>query len=512
MRVHRIAISAMILLLASVATLHAQRVQIRGRGDITTDAFLRGLLARTDVTIIDQDRGVASNDTIRGDVLVTDATLRLDGVITGDLVIVDGSVHLRPSAKVLGSVHNIAGGYYRSDLATVAGVVQNNPEAPYEASRRADGIVVITGTLERRMISLRLTPPTYDRVNALTLPLGAQLLLPRIGGIEPALRGGVEYVSERGDFNPNVELAFARRRTELAGGWLRTTPTNERWIRGDLNNSISSIAKGKDYRDYYEIERGYVELRRLLERGARETNLYLRGQVEDARALSAATPWSVIGDFTDNDRDFNMQFADNRVSSVIIGGTTDWAHPQHILEMEAFTEFAFDAFDADHTFNRFYADAEWRMPALKNHTLELELHFQGPLPGTDSLPGQRWSFVGGSGTLYTFDIAQFRGDRVAMVETEYSIPLSRRLRIPYIGVPSLDLLHLVGMAWSKDVDRSFEQNIGFRIAYSVIHFRAVTNPKDFSGDAEFTIGISMPRRTYPWQDPQETEGFTPPRR
>ena len=64
----------------------------------------------------------------------------------------------------------------------------------------------------------------------------------------------------------------------------------------------------------------------------------------------------------------------------------------------------------------------------------------------------------------------------------------------------------------KWVDRSFEQNVGFRIAYSVIHFRAVTNPKDFSGDAEFTIGISMPRRTYPWQDPQETEGFTPPRR
>src|SRR5688500_6841724 len=206
MRHHRIAIIALILLLGSVATTHAQRVQMRGRGDITTDAFLRALLARADVTIIDQDRGLASNDAIRGDVLVTDATLRLDGVITGDLIIVDGSVHLRPSARVLGSVHNIAGGFYRSDMATVAGEVQNNPETSYEASRRPDGVVVITATLERRMLSLRLTPPTYDRVNALTLPLGAQLLLPRIGGIEPALRGGVEYVSERGDFHPNVEL------------------------------------------------------------------------------------------------------------------------------------------------------------------------------------------------------------------------------------------------------------------------------------------------------------------
>jgi hypothetical protein len=310
-------------------------------------------------------------------------------------------------------------------------------------------------------------------------------------------------VSERGDWNPNVELAFARRRTELAGGWLRTTSTNERWIRGDLNNSISSIAKGKDYRDYYEIERGYVELRRLLERGTRETNLYLRGQVEDARALPAATPWSVIGDFSEDGREINIFFPDNRVSSVILGGTTEWTHPQHIIELEALTEFAFDAFDADNTFNRFYTDIEWRMPALSNHTLELELHFQAPLPGTDSLPRQRWSYVGGSGSLYTFDVAEFRGDRVVMVETEYSIPLWRRLRIPYLGVPSLDLLHLIGMAWSHDVDRGFEQNIGFRFAYSVIHFRAVTNPKRFSDDAEFTVGISMPRRTYPWQNPDD---------
>jgi hypothetical protein len=498
MRHYRIAIfCALLLIIANTA--HAQRVQLRGRGDVTTDAFLRALAQRSDLIVISQDRGVASNDTLRGDVLVSDATLRLDGVITGDLIIVDGSVHLRPSARVLGSVRNIAGGFYRSELASIAGEIQSNPEAPYDASRRPDGVIVITGMLERRPISAILVPPTYDRVNGLTLPLGAQLLLPRIGDLEPAMRGGVEYASQRGDWNANVELGIARRRTELAFGFRETSVTNEGWIRGAETNSVSAIVKGKDYRDYFEVERRYVELRRLLERGARETNIYLRGQVEDAEALAAGTPWSVLGDF----RQENITFPDSRISSMLLGGTTAWTHPQHVLELEGVTEFAFDMFDGDHTFNRFYIDAEWAMPALKNHTLELDLHFQGPLPGTDSLPMQRWSFVGGSGTLYTFDIGEFPGDRVVMVETEYSIPLPRRLRLWELGVPSLDLLHLVGMAWSHDLDRSFEQNIGLRIAYNVIHFRAVTNPKDFSGDAEFTVGISMPRRSYPWQNPDD---------
>ena len=512
MRYHRIAISALFLLLGSAAATHAQRVQMRGRGDITTDAFLRALLARTDVTIIDQDRGLPSNDTIRGDVLVTDATLRLDGVITGDLVIVDGSVHLRPSAKVLGSVHNIAGGFYRSDMATVAGDVQNNPEAPYEASRRPDGVVVITGTLERRMLSLRLTPPTYDRVNALTLPLGAQLLLPRIGGIEPALRGGVEYVSERGDFNPNVELAFARRRTELAGGYLRTTPTNEQWIRGDLNNSVSSIAKGKDYRDYYEVERGYVELRRLLERGARETNLYLRGQVEDARALSAGTPWSVIGDFSDNDRDFNIQFADNRVSSVMLGGTVDWTHPSHILELEALTEFAFEAFDSDNTFNRFYADAEWRMPALKNHTLELELHFAGAAAGHRLTAGAalelrrriRLALHVRHRRIPRRSCRHGRDRILDSSPTKAAHPHPRRPQ------PRSASSRRHGVVATMSTAASSRTSASASLTASSISARLPTR-RTSPATPSSPIGISMPRRTYPWQNPEDTEGFSPRR-
>jgi hypothetical protein len=139
------------------------------------------------------------------------------------------------------------------------------------------------------------------------------------------------------------------------------------------------------------------------------------------------------------------------------------------------------------------------MAALANHTLTISPHAQGPLPGTDSLPLQRWSFVGGSGTLYTFDVAQFRGDRVAFVETEYSIPLPARLRIRLLGRPYVELLHAAGMAWSTGETPAFEQNVGARLSFNVLYVRAVTDPSRFEDDIEVTVGVTFPRRALPWQ-------------
>jgi hypothetical protein len=142
------------------------------------------------------------------------------------------------------------------------------------------------------------------------------------------------------------------------------------------------------------------------------------------------------------------------------------------------------------------------MQGLANHALVIEGYFQGPLPGTDSLPHQRWTFVGGSGTLYTFDIAQFPGDRVAFLESEYIIPFPAQWRLPILGSPSLGLLHHVGMAWSHDVDRDLEQNLGLRLRFPLVWARAVIDPNTGFDDFEFAVGVAL-SRPYPWQSRNE---------
>ncbi|HEX2166215.1 MAG TPA: hypothetical protein VHG09_03155, partial [Longimicrobiales bacterium] len=476
--------AACCLLLAIAAAADAQTVDIRGRGDAENDRYLERLVESGDYELLARDTLLGRNDTIAGNALVLGSTVRLEGVIAGDLVIVDSNVFVRPTARIMGDVHNIAGGLYYSELAAVIGTIHSEPNAPYRVEHYEDGRIAIIGTTAESAVVLHgikgIEIPTYDRVDGLTVSVGGGYLVPRIGDVEPIVRGRLEYRTARSEFTGGVELAAARRRTEVAVGAERTTMTNERWIRSDVTNSISSFIQAKDRRDYYAADRGYAEVRRLLEDGARVTNAFVRAQIEDAERLVARDPWSIVGEF----RPENILVNDSRISSAVIGATTTWTLPRHVVEISALTEFAGELLDGDHSFARYEIDASWAMAALANHTLEIEPHFQGPLPGTGSLPLQRWSFVGGSGTLNTYEIGAFRGDRVAFVETEYSIPLPRSLRIRLLGRPSLDLLHMAGMAWSDGESPGFEQNIGVRLRFNMLYLRAVTHPSRFIDDAE----------------------------
>jgi hypothetical protein len=502
MRLHRVAFCCVTALLAFVAGAQAQQVEVRGRGDIDNDVFLRGLIARGDYTLIAHDTLFTAADTIHGTALVLRATIRFDGVITGDLVIVDGNVFLRPNARILGDIRSIAGGLYSSELATVQGGVRNEPNAPYLVRREAgDERLVILGTT-RPSVLLRpglfgFAIPTYDRVDGLTLSYSSGLVLPRMERIEPVLMGRLDYRSQRGAFTGGLELQLPRGATSLNLGAERTTVTNERWIRDDFDNSISYFFIAKDVRDYYAADRAYVELQRTLESGPRTTQAFLRAQVEDGRTLTAASPWTVMG----TPRQDNIVIDDGRISSLIAGGSLTWTLPQHVVRASALVEAAGEVLGGEHGFARFLVNADWAMAALANHTLRIQPHFQGPLPGTTTLPQQRWSFVGGSGTLTTFEIAEFRGDRVAFVETQYSIPLDR-VQVRFLGTPDLQALHMVGMAWTAAERRGFEQNVGARLRFPMVNVRVLTNPTALVDDLEVSVGVNLPRRSWPWERPE----------
>jgi hypothetical protein len=487
------------LVLAAGAS--AQQVEVRGRGDADNDAFLRRLVESGEYRLIARDTLLTATDTVHGTALVVGATVRIDGVITGDLVIVDANVFLRPNARILGSVRNIAGGYYPSDHAVIQGGLRTEPNADYRVREEAGGArLVILGIAQPGVIVrpgiFGFAVPTYDRVDGLTLSYGSGVLLPRMGRVEPVINGRIDYRSQRGAITGGLELELPRGATTLAIGAERTTVTNERWIRGDLDNTISFFFMAKDLRDYYAADRAYAELRRIIESGPRTTTLRLRAQVEDATSLRAGTPWTVTG----TPRADNLPVDEGRISSLIGGGRMEWDLPQHRVRVDGLVEGASPrALDGDHEFARFVLSGDWAMNAFSNQTLRIQPHLQGPLPGTDWLPRQRWSFVGGSGTLNTFEIAEFRGDRVAFVETTYIIPVPYRVR--FLGTPDLELLHAAGMAWTANDARSLEQNVGARIRFGLVNVRLLMNPAA-SGDQtrfKFSAGLNLPRRAYAWE-------------
>src|SRR5690606_22832762 len=198
----------------------AQQVERTGRGMHEYDRQLDAVLAGSH-TLVSENRLIENGETVRGTVLVAGATLRVNGTIDGDLWIVDGNVFLRPTAVVTGTVYNLGGGFFPSEQASVA-TVRDEPLAPYEVERREDGSLRIVGTRHRSRFvfdgfrGVRL--PTYDRVDGLTLGVGAGILTPPVGPIEPLLRGWVEYRFERGEFTGGGEASATRGRTTLAVG------------------------------------------------------------------------------------------------------------------------------------------------------------------------------------------------------------------------------------------------------------------------------------------------------
>lgn len=490
---------ALLLAAFAAAPLQAQDVQVVGRGDVEWDSRLRDIVRSGRYTVLPHDTLIANGDTLRGSVLAAGITVRLAGVVDGDLVGVDSNLFLRPGGRVTGDVINIAGGFYPSEQASVTGTITDAPNAPYDVERRGGGFRIV-GTQSRSLFEpdgfRGLRAPGYDRVNGLTASVGGRLLLPRLGISEPFVGAFIGYQTEREELIGGGELGLRRRNTEVAVGAEHLTLTNEEWIRGDLLNAWSSFWNGKDYRNYYEADRYYGEIRRALEEdGPRTSHARLRFQVEDANSLFAGDPWTVLD--PDSVR-FNPTVDDGRITSARLLFDTEWLQANSEFEGELEFEIADEILDGDFSFAKFDLTVDYAMRAFANHTLEIEGYFQGPLPGTDSLPRQRWSFVGGSSTLYTFEFGDFPGDRIAFVESEYFIPLPNSLRLPVAGVPTFSVFHHIGSGWSHDESAVFEQNVGARLNLFFLYLRVVVDPSDFD-DTEYGIGITTPKR-WPWQN------------
>jgi hypothetical protein len=478
----------------------AQQVVLRGAGDVDVDRRLARLL-ETQPLVVTRDTTIAAQDTVRRSVLVLDATLIHEGVILGDLVGVDAGTFVRPFAVVTGDLVNIAGGLYRSEIAAVGRRTIDLPTAGYRVLREP-GLLVIEATATDSPLELDgllgLHAPTYDRVNGLTVVWGAAYRLPRIERVEPRIHAQVGWLTQRGDPTYQLDASLRRGATELMLGHERAWHTHERWIRGDLLNSLAYLWDGSDYRDYHEVERSWAGLARefAVGTGRFRARAAVRGQVEDATSLRAGRPWFVLG--SDPPRP-NPAIDDGRTTSMVADADLSWDGEQTRFAGRFEAEAAREVLRGNYHFGRIRAQGAWAMLAFANHTLTIDYFLQRPLGG-QTLPRQRWSFVGGANTLHTLPFAEFYGDHVVFVETNYIIPLPDRLALPILGAPRLHLLHAAGMAWTAGDDGSLHQEVGARLDLALIYVRYVLVPDD-PGITDLSIGLAWPfGRRFPWEN------------
>jgi hypothetical protein len=303
----------------------------------------------------------------------------------------------------------------------------------------------------------------------------------------------ITYRSDLGAFDPTVEgqFSFGRqtRATLFAG---RTTSTNDDWIWTNAVNSAAVFGLGLDTRNYYRADRVEAFGYHVFNAATAEFEPFLGVRAERDRSVgpdSFATsgPWSIIGRTSfKRMRRRNPPVTRGTLRSVFLGGNLTWEAQRVRATVQLTNEAA--AFDvSDRRFVQSTLHGEIRFPTFGAQQFWLTaraVHTFG-----DTAPPQRWSYLGGSGTITTLPLLSQGGDRLLYFESNYYVPIER-FDLPILGMPSVTLRHIIGSAGVGTLP-SFEQNLGLRFALSFARFDAVVDPARRSW--EFGFGLSMAR-------------------
>ena len=479
-----------------------QVVERTGRGDPRLDERIDRIID-ANYRILTRDTLIRRGESLQGPVFAAGIRLMVEGRVVGEIAGVDANIYIRPTARVEGDVLNIAGGLYKSEQATITGGITDEPLAPYHIEQHADTIIIV-GDVDQHWFRLEgfkgALIPTANRVDGITPRVGLAIVPTPAGRVEPEIGFWAGYAFERDGFENSlqggIEARLKRGLTTLFVGAERSTYTQDAWIRSDALNTLSFLYKGKDYRNYYDADRYYGGVRRRLARGTHIADASIRLQRENATSVREGDPWVLLA--PDSLR-INPGIDDGILTSGIVSVAGEWEGLRNAAEYDASVELAASTLlDGEFDFAGFYVHGEYALQGIANHTLEFEGRFQGPLPGSDPLPRQRWGIIGGSGTLYTFEVGEFRGPNVAFFGSEYSIPMPARTAVPFLGAPRISVLHNMGMAWTDGSSRDWEQNVGMRVRFAFVNLRAVIDPRN-PEKVKFSAGLTTPKKARPWE-------------
>jgi hypothetical protein len=497
----RLGLALIALLAAATASgLDAQvRVVVRDPGPGDPGRLLTTALAAPHVLVAPGTDTVElrRDSTYPRSVIVLGRTTTVDGTVNGDVIVVAGDLVLHPGARVAGRAIAIGGGVYNSTLATVGGGRTAFRDVTYDIAPVDGGFAldyrVLAERTQRRfslpfLYGIRL--PTYDRVNGVALPFGPLISLDT-GDI--AIEPMVTYRSHIGTFDPAVRAMVQRgRRNRIEGYAGRASFSNDRWIHGDLVNSVNTLFVGTDTRNYYRADRVEATGHRLWEGRTGQLEPFIGARWERAWSVGSATvptsvPWSLFerSDTMRMSRP-NPTVTGGDITSILGGLRADWHQGGVVAAGTLGVEGAVDAPDK-RRFTQATVDGRVTFPTFGSQSFRIEAH--ALLTFGDQTPSQRYAFLGGSGTISTMETLEQGGDQLLFVDSRYLIPLTRP-RLPLVGAPVVSLRHVIGSAGVGSLP-DLEQNLALRITLVILHYEVSIDPA--RGTVRTRAGLSFAR-------------------
>ena len=492
------------LMLASRPAAAQATLYIRDQGPGPSGPLIRKALARPYhlITVTDTSHvRVPRDSTIPSSLVVLGPHVVVGGQVAGDIVVIGGDLFIHPGAHVAGRVLVVGGCAYPSALATVRGGAQCWRDHTFEPTRTERGIALDYRALSHvepvRFVTLPVVygvrVPSYDRVNGLSLPFGPRLTPPASGlagrlTIDPV----VTYRSHLGALDPGLFVRYDQsRRAAFEVSAMRSTFTNDAWIRGDIVNSVLTLVTGTDARNYYRADRGEARMVRLWEGEMFEHEPFVGVRTERAWSVgpdagAVSEPWSILGrdDREEGTLRPNPPVARGRISSGVAGSRLRWEAGDIRFRSDALIEAPFDT-PLDRRYVQGTLDFGISFPTFGLQQFAFEAH--GLLTLGDTAHPQRFSYLGGSGTLPTFDLLEFGGDQLLFTESRYSIPITRII-VPLLGSPTFTVRHMLGAAGVGSLPR-LEQNIGVRLSLFAFKVDYTIDPRTRATDLSFGVTV-----------------------
>lgn len=338
--------------------------------------------------------------------------------------------------------------------------------------------------------------PTYDRVNGLSLPWGPVITIPpgRVV-IDPT----VTYRSHIGKIDPAVKITSAFGHMDTLSVYVgRGTFSNDVWIRSDLVNSLAALGVGSDARNYFRADRATAQLWHSFRTERFVWSPFIGVLHERDWSIGIPTqhenaPWSLLN----KDDSLKMQrpnpaIAPGHVTSGLAGVKGTYEENELKGQFSVQVERSFDepASASNDHFTQATIDGKAEFPTFGMQSFEFKAH---ALASSGPAPPQRYTYLGGAGTLATVDLLALGGDRMFFAAAEYHIPLSRPL-LPFVGTPVISARYAAGSA-GVDSLPDFIQNIGVGLGVKLVKVEYHIDPNykktSFTHKNAFTIGFSL---------------------
>ena len=416
---------------------------------------------------------IAAGTRVEAGIAVLNGPLRIEGVVVGDVVVINGDAQLGDSARVEGDVIAVGGTATVAASAVVAGRVLSYRE-PLRFRYEDGRLRYVPPHLERGLSAgrdwrfgradvLLASHESYNRAEGLPIMFGPRV---RLGNGNPThLQAFAIYRTSSGLSLDRDELGYLLtaeqqlgvRGLRLSAALFSEITPIERWQVTNRESSLATFLLHRDYRDHYERTGWSAGLR--MQRPDRAWGGELRYRDEDHEAVPARSIFSVL-DHGDPWRQEPV-VAEGRLRSVSaalhydtrndpVDPSFGWLLQLH-LEQGVGGSLALPAATpgqagARSDFTELQLDARRYLRLSPYAQLAIRALVAGSLDG-EPLPPQRQHALGGEGSLPAFNLFQFDCgarnqatageaafpfygcDRISLLQLEYQagFPLFRRL-------------------------------------------------------------------------------------